>query len=208
MKFIKIKNYFRIKIMKILFIINYNKKFNYFKYLNNNFNYLNKVINKILIKINKKKLNKNNIINSINKYINNLNEIFLLQYEDKKFIKYILFLKIKYNILINIFDNFSFIIKIINYINKNNKLLIDIINNYLVNWSITRINIIDLIVIKIAISEFIIYYKDININIIINEYKLIILIFSSKNNINFINGILNNILKSKNILSLYDKTKN
>ncbi|WOX79305.1 transcription antitermination factor NusB [Candidatus Shikimatogenerans bostrichidophilus] len=195
--------------MKSLFILNYNNKFNNLINLNYNFNYLNKLINKIFIKIKKYKKYKNkiNIIEVINKQIKHLKYNFFLQFEDKEIIKYLLFLKFKYNISINLFDNLNFIILIINYINNNNKILLDIINKNLVKWSLYRINIIDLIIIKIAITEYIIYYNNININIIIKEYNFIISIFSTKKNINFTNGILNNILNSKIIISLYEKYK-
>ncbi|BDT61617.1 MAG: hypothetical protein RDO_1450 [Flavobacteriales endosymbiont of Rhyzopertha dominica] len=196
MKFIKIKTYFRIILLKLLFI----------NYYNNNFNYKNFIIkkkykfkyhfSKIKKKIKKKLKYNKNIKILIIKYINNIKLNFFIQLEDIYLLQYKLYIYFKYNKKIKIYNsnNIKFIKKIYNYILFNNIKLNNIINNKLINWCINRINIINILILKISISEYIIY--KLNINIIIHEYKLIIKIFSINKNINFIYGILNNIFKT------------
>ncbi|WGH26699.1 MAG: hypothetical protein NHG02_00550 [Candidatus Shikimatogenerans bostrichidophilus] len=197
MNFLKIKNYLRIKIIKIIYI-KYNNKYiykkNFFFFLKKKKEKIYKKYKKIFLFFKKKYKNK-----YIFKKINKLKKNFFLQYEDKKIIQYKLFLILNYNKKIKIFKkkNIFFIYKIYKYYILYNKKLNKIIKKFLIKWDINRLNIIDLLIIKIAIIEYYLYKKKINIKILIKEYNYITNIYSITKNIKFINGILNNILKKK-----------
>lgn len=69
-----------------------------------------------------------------------------------------------------------------------------LISNVLINWDIKRIAILDLIVMHMAICEFL-YFPNIPTKVTINEYIEIIKLFSTIKSPIFINGILDKILK-------------
>ncbi|WGH27709.1 MAG: hypothetical protein NHG11_00480 [Candidatus Shikimatogenerans bostrichidophilus] len=195
MNFLKIKNYLRIKILKMLYIKYNNKK-------------ISKKIFFLFFKKKKKKFYKNYkkiflIFKKKKKFfiINKLKKNFFFQYEEKKIMLYKLFLFFKYKINIKIFKkkNIFYIYKIYKYCILNKKKLNKIIKNNLKNWTIERINIIDLLILKVAIIEYFLYKKKINIKILIKEYNYIANIYSITKNIKFINGILNNILNKKKL---------
>ncbi|MDH3004300.1 MAG: hypothetical protein NHG00_00635 [Candidatus Shikimatogenerans sp. JK-2022] len=190
--------------MKLLYISVYNKKYNYKFYI---YNLLNKIYNiyNIYIKKIKKEYyynNKKNIINIINKYIDKINNNYYYQYEEVQIIKYILYLniinKIKFNFFKN--NNINFLFNLYKITKKKNNKIIKIIKKNIINWDINRINLIEIIILKMAISEFFFIRKNEKkfINIIISEYINIINIFSSIKSKYFINGILDNIFKKYN----------
>ena len=76
------------------------------------------------------------------------------------------------------------------------------INNLLVkhseNWSLERINIIDLTVLKIALVE-LLYFSEIPPKVIITEAVQIAKKYSTYKSSTFINGVLDNIYKSQNL---------
>ncbi|WGH25532.1 MAG: hypothetical protein NHG13_00880 [Candidatus Shikimatogenerans bostrichidophilus] len=196
MKQIKIKNYIRIKVLKILYIYKYNKIFDFKLYINKiiknikNINnlYLNKIKNKIFKK--KYKINK-----SINYYINKIKYDFYFQYEEKKIIKFILFYNIKNKKQFNLYNknNIDFLYKLYLLVIKKKNILINLIKKK-IKTDLSLINVIDLIIIKMAICEF--FFIKNNINIIICEYINITKLFSSIKSKVFINGILDNIFNN------------
>ncbi|MDH3004516.1 MAG: hypothetical protein NHG08_00890 [Candidatus Shikimatogenerans sp. JK-2022] len=188
--------------MKLLYITNYNNKFNKQLYYYNIINNIYNIINFYEIKIiNFYKKKNNNIINIINKNINKLKNNFYIQYEDKEILKYILYLKINNNIKFTFFknNNIFFLDKLYKLTIKNKKKIIEIIKKYIINWEINRLNIIDLIILKMAICEFYYLLNEKNnkyIKIIISEYIKISNLFSSNKSKYLINGILDKIFKN------------
>ncbi|WGH25072.1 MAG: hypothetical protein NHG14_00475 [Candidatus Shikimatogenerans bostrichidophilus] len=180
--------------MKLLYISKYNKQLEYKRYLYD-------IIKNIYILYNfylKKKYS----INKIYKLLIFKKKSFKFQYEDRELIKYILFLTLKYNIKFNIFknNNINFFLNLYKKTKKKNNKILNIIKEKIINWDIKRINKIELIILKMAITEFFflnISYK--SINIIITEYINIIKIYSSYKSKIFINGILDNIFKTVKI---------
>jgi len=69
-----------------------------------------------------------------------------------------------------------------------------IIKEKLLNWDINRVALIDQILLRLAISEFL-YFKDIPPKVTINEAVELAKEFSTNKSGQFINGILDSILK-------------
>ncbi|WGH25251.1 MAG: hypothetical protein NHF96_00480 [Candidatus Shikimatogenerans bostrichidophilus] len=182
--------------MKLLYIYIYNKNHNFKLYLYNLIKTINNIYNKYINIILKDKKNKN-INYIINNYIDKINTSYYFQYEEKELIKYILYLNIKNKIKFNIFknNNINFLLNLYYIIDKKNDKILKIIKGKIRNWDINRINIIDIIILKMAICEYY-FIKNNNIKIIISEYINLIKIFSSPKSILFINGILDNIFKN------------
>ncbi|MDH3004640.1 MAG: hypothetical protein NHF90_00590 [Candidatus Shikimatogenerans sp. JK-2022] len=184
--------------MKLLYINIYNNKIN-------SKSYINKIIKNIykIYNIYRKKINNNNnyknINNNIKKYLLKIKNNYNIQYEEKEILKYILYLNIKNKIKFNIFkfNNINFFFSLYNITKKKNNVITNIIKKKIINWEINRINIIDIIILKMAISEFFFIKKNSKyINIIIYEYINIINLFSTFKSISFINAILDNIFKN------------
>lgn len=70
----------------------------------------------------------------------------------------------------------------------------NIIQRHLNNWRIERLNIIDRLLMRMAIAEFL-YYEQIPTKVTINEAIEIAKKFSTKKSGNFINGILDSALQ-------------
>ncbi|WGH24706.1 MAG: hypothetical protein NHF92_00475 [Candidatus Shikimatogenerans bostrichidophilus] len=193
MKFLKIKNYIRIKLMILLYIKKYNKNINNKKYIYKNIKNINKIL----------KIINNNFIT-----INNYKKILLyfknkfpsIQYEDKEIIKYIIYLKYKKKINFIFFkrNNINFFLILYKIIKIKKKKILNIIKNKTINWTIYTINPLIIILLLMAISEYYIIRKreKIYINILIYEYINIANIFTSLNSKIFINGILDKIFKT------------
>ncbi|MDH3004876.1 MAG: hypothetical protein NHG09_00255 [Candidatus Shikimatogenerans sp. JK-2022] len=183
MNFIKIKNYIRIKVLKLLYINFFNKNFKLKLYIY-------KII-KIFKKINKiKKKNIKKYIKKKKKY---------LQYEEKEIIKYIFLNFLKRKKKFNIFKNknIKFLFLLFKKTKEKDIFLNKLIQKNLYYKNIKFLNIIDLFLLKMAICEFFFIKKDINIKIIIYEYINISKIFSSYKSKNLINGILDKIFKNE-----------
>ncbi|MDH3004779.1 MAG: hypothetical protein NHF85_00505 [Candidatus Shikimatogenerans sp. JK-2022] len=180
--------------MKLLYIKKYNKNYNTKLYIKKIINYINKINNLILNEI---LLNKN-FLELKKKIIKKLKINFYLQYEEIELIKFIIYFNLNNkNTKFNIYkyNNIKFLFKLYKK-TKNFKKHIKLIINKLKKFIINKINIIEVILIKMAIIEFF-YIKNLNINIIISEYIKILKIFSSDRNIYFLNSILEKIFKIK-----------
>jgi len=77
---------------------------------------------------------------------------------------------------------------------KNDDELEKIISKFTPDWENERIAIIDLLIIKLCISEFI-NFPSIPVKVSMNEYVEISKIYSSPESSNFINGVANNVFK-------------
>ncbi|MDH3004997.1 MAG: hypothetical protein NHG06_00135 [Candidatus Shikimatogenerans sp. JK-2022] len=183
--------------MKLLYINIYNKNYNYKLYIHKIIKNINYIYNKYKDIIEKEyNINKKNINKIINYYIDKINFNYYYQYEDNKILKYIFYLNIKNKIKFNIFknNNIDFLFKLYKLTIKYNKKIINILKKKINNWDINIINFIDLILLKMAISEY--YFINKKINIIIYEYINIIKLYSSNKSKFFLNGILDNIFKN------------
>ena len=69
-----------------------------------------------------------------------------------------------------------------------------IVSKFTPDWENERIAIIDLLIIKLCISEFI-NFPSIPVKVSMNEYVEISKIYSSPESSNFINGVANNVFK-------------
>ena len=70
----------------------------------------------------------------------------------------------------------------------------NLISKYTPEWESDRIAVIDSLLLKMCITEFK-FFKNIPINVSLNEYVEISKDYSSSNSSSFINGILNNIMR-------------
>jgi N utilization substance protein B len=68
-----------------------------------------------------------------------------------------------------------------------------LINPHLKNWDHDRVAVIDMILIKLAITEFL-YFESIPTKVTINEYLEVAKMYSTPKSNEFINGLLDTIL--------------
>lgn len=73
--------------------------------------------------------------------------------------------------------------------------LLEIIEPYLNNWDVSRIAVLDLVIIKMALSEFL-YFSSIPTKVTLNEFVELAKLYSTDKSKDFINGILDRLLKS------------
>ncbi len=90
-------------------------------------------------------------------------------------------------------DELSFINGMVNYVIANRDKINDIIKNKLVNWDVTRIAIIDKLLLQIGIAE-LLSAEDVPPKVTINETIEIAKEYSTAKSGKFINGILDKIL--------------
>ncbi|MBK8945946.1 MAG: transcription antitermination factor NusB [Ignavibacteriae bacterium] len=90
-------------------------------------------------------------------------------------------------------DDKEFCSKLVNLIIANRKLIESKIEKRLVNWDVSRIAVVDLILLKIGVGE-ILYIEDIPPKVTINEIIEIAKEYSTAKSGKFINGILDAIL--------------
>lgn len=81
----------------------------------------------------------------------------------------------------------------------------DLINLFTKNWEVDRIAFIDTLILQIAITE-IIEFESIPIRVSFNEYIELSKIYSTEKSSNFINGILDNIIKKMKKDNKFTKT--
>ena len=91
-------------------------------------------------------------------------------------------------------DDKKFGLDLFKYIVKNDDKLEKIVSKFTPDWENERIAIIDLLIIKLCISEFI-NFPSIPVKVSMNEYVEISKIYSSPESSNFINGVANNVFK-------------
>jgi len=85
----------------------------------------------------------------------------------------------------------SLLIKTINSKKDNLKL----IEPYLKNWDIDRVTSIDIIILRLAISEFN-YFEEIPVKVTLNEYIELSKLYSTPKSKEFINGILDKLMRN------------
>ncbi len=90
-------------------------------------------------------------------------------------------------------DELSFINGMVNYVIANRDKINDIIKNKLVNWDVTRIAVIDKLLLQIGIAE-LLSAEDVPPKVTINETIEIAKEYSTAKSGKFINGILDKIL--------------
>jgi transcription antitermination protein NusB len=90
-------------------------------------------------------------------------------------------------------EGFKFANLIISKFMSNKNEVDEIIKSYVSNWEFERLAIIDKIVLRIALSEFL-YFPDIPPKVTINEAIEIVKKFSTEKSGQFVNGILDTIL--------------
>ena len=87
-----------------------------------------------------------------------------------------------------------FVRELVRSVFENNEQYALLIDSFLRNWQIERITKIDVILLKMAIAELKLF-PNIPINVTINEYIEISKFYGTEKSSNFINGILDNIVK-------------
>ena len=115
----------------------------------------------------------------------------------------------KNNIPLKIFsdkEDKKFGLKLFNSIINNDNELDKIISEFTPKWEIERIAVIDLIILKMCLTEFL-NFPSIPIKVTINEYVEISKNYSSPESSNFINGVSNNVFKSLNEKELIKKNE-
>lgn len=81
-------------------------------------------------------------------------------------------------------------------IKKNNSTIEDSITSNSKNWSIDRINLIDLYILKIALFELLYCKADVPFKVAIDEALELAKRYSSDESVSFINGLLDSVAKS------------
>ena len=115
----------------------------------------------------------------------------------------------KNNIPLKIFsdkEDKKFGLKLFKSIINNDNELDKIISEFTPEWEIERIAVIDLIILKMCLTEFL-NFPSIPIKVTINEYVEISKNYSSPESSNFINGVSNNVFKSLNEKELIKKNE-
>jgi N utilization substance protein B len=102
--------------------------------------------------------------------------------------------KVKEDLLQDMKDKESkqFAEKLIGYVTENRKRFDELIKSTVDNWDIERIAIIDFIIIKMCLSEFL-YFEEIPPKVSINEAIDLAKDYSTKNSGKFVNGILDSL---------------
>jgi len=105
--------------------------------------------------------------------------------------------------------NKIFLLKILEVIQDNQKKIDELISSNLSNgWNIDRLPVVQLAILRVAISEMINFPKT-SVGIIISEYLMLTESFFTEKECAFTNAILENIYKNlKNIGSSESRTKN
>lgn len=91
-------------------------------------------------------------------------------------------------------ETFKFAERLFLKIVNNQDVIDEVITQHLNNWRIERLNIIDRLLLRMAIAEFL-FYEQIPTKVSINEAIEISKKFSTKKSGNFINGILDSALE-------------
>jgi N utilization substance protein B len=92
-------------------------------------------------------------------------------------------------------DNHLFADKLIDHVVENRKRFDELIKSTVDNWDIERIAIIDFIIIKMCLSEFL-FFEEIPPKVSINEAIDLAKDYSTKNSGKFVNGILDSLYLS------------
>lgn len=92
-------------------------------------------------------------------------------------------------------DNLQFAEKLIDQVVENRRRFDELIKSTVDNWDIERIAIIDFIIIKMCLSEFL-FFEEIPPKVSINEAIDLAKDFSTKNSGKFVNGILDSLYLS------------
>ncbi|MCW9708145.1 transcription antitermination factor NusB [Fodinibius salsisoli] len=95
---------------------------------------------------------------------------------------------------INNSDTFSFAEKLFLKVVNNQETIDEVIQSHINNWRIGRLNKVDLMVLRLAIAEFL-YFEQIPTKVTINEAIEVAKKFSTQKSGNFVNGILDSALK-------------
>lgn len=90
-------------------------------------------------------------------------------------------------------DTFKFAEQLFLKVVNNQETVDEVIQSHINNWSISRLNSIDLQILRLAITEFL-YFEEIPTKVTINEAIEIAKKFSTKKSGNFVNGILDSAL--------------
>ena len=94
-------------------------------------------------------------------------------------------------------ETFKFAEQLFLKIVNNGEQIDEIIQKHLNNWRLGRLNVIDRLLLRIAIAEFL-YYEQIPTKVSMNEAIEIAKKYSTKKSGNFINGILDSALQQLN----------
>ncbi|WP_372635804.1 transcription antitermination factor NusB [Fodinibius sp.] len=90
-------------------------------------------------------------------------------------------------------DTFKFAERLFLKVVNNQEAVDEVIQTHINNWSIDRLNTIDLQILRLAIAEFL-YFEQIPTKVTMNEAIEIAKKFSTKKSGNFVNGILDSAL--------------
>jgi len=88
---------------------------------------------------------------------------------------------------------------------KNIEELDEILSRHSQNWDLNRLAIIDKLILRMALTEFL-YFEDIPVKVTINEALEIAKLYSTKKSSSFINGLLDSALDSLQKDNLIVKT--
>lgn len=92
-------------------------------------------------------------------------------------------------------EKMDFCQSLLKYVLQYNQELIDLIQPQLQHWDIDRLTQVDIILIKMALCEFL-YFPTIPTKVTINEYIEVAKLYSTPGSKNFINGVLDKIMKT------------
>lgn len=101
-------------------------------------------------------------------------------------------------------ETYDFGVELLNRVVVEDQNLMDIFKPILKNWDIERLALIDMILLKMAICEFM-YFKSIPIKVTLNEYVEVAKLYSTSKSKDFINGILDKVMNQLNEKGLIAK---
>lgn len=102
-------------------------------------------------------------------------------------------------------EKLTFCTTLLQYVLKQNQTLTELIQPHLQHWDVERLTQIDILLLKLAICEFL-YFPTIPTRVTINEYIEIAKVYSTPSSKNFINGVLDKVMKSLNDEGKIQKT--
>jgi len=92
-------------------------------------------------------------------------------------------------------QNSEFTVNLVSLLSANLERIDSLLESHLDNWSLQRLAVLDRILIRLALAEFL-FLEDIPPKVTINEYVQLAHLFGTDESPRFVNGVLDAVLKS------------
>lgn len=91
--------------------------------------------------------------------------------------------------------NSEFTVNLVRRLSDNLERVDSLLERHLDNWSLQRLAVLDLIMIRLAVAEFL-FLEDVPPKVTINEYVQLAHMFGTQDSPRFVNGVLDAVMKS------------